>query len=150
VAYTENDVWALNCYEEARGEGVEGMRCVAWVTHNIAKSRNLSIEATVALKNEFSWTRTLGVNEDGSYAFIFPTTNLQFQQAQKLANDIALGVDKDDPTDGALYYANLDVVKAANVRAGLPEDAGWFMKHIVGDPVNHPETLQQGRHTFFK
>jgi spore germination cell wall hydrolase CwlJ-like protein len=41
-------------------------------------------------------------------------------------NAIVAGT-KSDPTNGSLYYANLK-----------KSTSGWFFRHIVNDPKNHP------------
>ena len=43
-----------------------------------------------------------------------------------------------DPTNGALYCANLK-----------ESTSGWFVRHIVNDPVNHPKRAPVGHQVFY-
>jgi spore germination cell wall hydrolase CwlJ-like protein len=49
-----------------------------------------------------------------------------FLDATNIVNAIVAGTDS-DPTNGALYYANLK-----------KSTSGWLFRRIVNDPVNHP------------
>jgi spore germination cell wall hydrolase CwlJ-like protein len=45
----------------------------------------------------------------------------------------------EDPTRGAVYYANLDTMTSS-----------WFKENIVNKPSVHPMMVKIGRHSFFK
>jgi hypothetical protein len=47
--------------------------------------------------------------------------------------------DDEDPTSGALYYANLALVS----------QGGWFYRVIVSQPAQHPVRGVIGHHTFY-
>jgi spore germination cell wall hydrolase CwlJ-like protein len=52
-------------------------------------------------------------------------------------NAIVAGTNR-DPTNGALYYANLE-----------QSTSGWFFRHIVEDPLNHPVCATIGHQVFY-
>ena len=45
---------------------------------------------------------------------------------------------RDLRTNGALYYANLEETTS-----------GWFFRHIVEDPLNHPVRARIGHQVFY-
>jgi hypothetical protein len=55
-----------------------------------------------------------------------------------LLSSVYDGTDPDN-TNGALYYANLEVATS-----------GWFFENIVQKPDLHPKTAVIGKQTFFK
>lgn len=72
----------------------------------------------------------------------------QYADAEHIVAEIMSGAVQ-DPTNGGLYYANLDSVRAANVAEGRPAESGWFFDHIVKDSVHHPVAAVIGKHSFF-
>jgi spore germination cell wall hydrolase CwlJ-like protein len=107
------------------------MRAVAWVIHNRAQKWNLTTRGVVMQPNQFT--------SMCQPPFRHPAlSDPQYAEAKEIIANIIDGTDKDDPTNGALYYANLKIATS-----------GWYFEHIVDDPVNHPETAEIGRHSFY-
>lgn len=132
------NAWSLCLWREARGEGHEGMRAVAWVIQNRAKAWGKSILQILMAPNQFTSMRDK-LQPDGTWKFEFPPdADPEWEDARQIVGDLITGKDTDDPTDGALYYANL---RAAT--------SGWFFENIVNSP-EHPKTVQIGHHAFFK
>lgn len=126
---------ALCAWREARGEGQEGVRAVLWVLYNRSVKWNKSLTQVVIQPKQFS---SMTVKGD-SQTVVWPLDSDQpFQQALAMMQAIIDKTDTSDPTDGALYYANL----AANVDS-------WFTTQIVSQPKWHKQTAVIGKHTFF-
>ena len=72
----------------------------------------------------------MSISTDPEYNLAAPSvTDPQYPSyldATNIVNAIAAGTDS-DLTNGALYYANLK-----------ESTSGWFFRHIVNDPANHP------------
>jgi len=133
-----NNAWALCLWREARGEGREGMRAVAWVIENRSKAWSKSILQVLMSPNQFT-SMTDKLQPDGTWKFHFPPDDdPQWEDARQIVGSLITGVDKDDPTDGALYYANLATATS-----------GWFFENIASSAA-HPKTIVIGHHTFFK
>lgn len=135
---TPDNAWSLCLWREARGEGHEGMRAVAWVIDNRSKAWNKSIMEVVMGRNQFT-SMTEKPLLGGAYEFIFPPDeDPQWEDARQIVGNLITGKDTEDPTDGALYYANL-----------LTATSGWFWNSIVHGP-GHTQTVVIGKHTFYK
>lgn len=132
------NAWSLCLWREARGEGHEGMRAVAWVIQNRSKAWNKSIFEVITGKNQFT-SMTEQKLPDGTWGFVFPEdADPQWEDARQIVGDMITGRDTEDPTDGALYYANLKTMTSP-----------WFMENIVKS-AEHPHTVTIGHHDFFK
>ena len=121
---------ALVMLREARGEGLDGMRAVAHVIANRVHAKWGDWEQVILGKNQFSSMTVLG----DSQTIWYPTED-QIEPILEIAEKVMNGTDLDDPTHGAVYYANL-----ANVTSG------WFKTHIADVK---PVTAVVGHHTFF-
>lgn len=133
-----NNTWSLCLWREARGEGHEGMRAVAWVIQNRSKAWAKSIFEILTAPNQFT-SMVEQKLEDGSWGFTFPPdADPQWEDARQIVGNLITGRDTEDPTDGALYYANL-----------VTATSGWFFENIVDSP-EHSKTVQIGHHTFFR
>lgn len=134
----DQNTWALCLWREARGEGFQGMRAVAWVISNRSALWDRSIRDVIMGKNQFT-SMVEQKLPDGTWGFEFPPDgDVQWKEAQQIVVAIAHGVDASDPTSAALYYANLATATS-----------GWFFDNIVKS-VEHPRTVVIGHHTFFK
>jgi spore germination cell wall hydrolase CwlJ-like protein len=137
-------LYALCVWREASGEGIEGMRAVAWIIWNRHKRWDKTLHDVIMAPFQFT---SMSVDEHPREP---EPDDQQMAEAKVIIGDIINNRDTVDPTHGALYYANLAVVRAANEAHGLPREAGWFFRHIVNDPVNHPQLAHIGEHTFYK
>ena len=126
---------AIMAWREARGEGQEGMRYVMHVLRNRVLAKWGDWDECITKRNQFS---SMGTAGDGQLIVWPDDDDIGFRQVFQKADAIFNGLD-DDPTDGALYYANLKVATS-----------GWFFTNIVGKPSEHPMTVKLGRHTFFR
>lgn len=121
---------------EDRGEGVGGCYLVMHCVMNRVKSKEFpnTIREVVFQKNAFSWTRPDNPEHGKQVPFDDPTYLACLEDAQY----VIFG--DDDPTRGALYYANQKTM--------TPN--GWFFRNIVMKPTEHPLTLLAGAHAFYK
>jgi len=91
-----------------------------------------TIHTVIFQKNAFSWTRATD-----------PQFNLvpsgPIYDACLLAAPYVIAGD-DDPTDGALYYANLKIITPG----------GWFQMNIIDKPTEHPFIMKIGAHSFYR
>jgi N-acetylmuramoyl-L-alanine amidase len=126
-------IFALCLWREARGEGVEGMRAVAWVIWNRSNDWRRSIREVILEPNQFT-SMTVDPNPPNP-----EPDDLQMSEAATIVNDIFSGRDTVDPTKGACYYANLATATS-----------GWFFRNVVENTTVHPQTVKIGLHTFFK
>lgn len=132
------NAWSLCLWREARGEGHEGMRAVAWVIQNRAKAWKTSILQILMAPNQFTSMQDKK-QPDGTWKFEFPPdADPQWEDARQIIGALIDGTDSEDPTDGALYYANLRTATS-----------GWFFENIVKNP-DHPHTVTIGHHDFYK
>lgn len=94
------DCLALNIFHEARGEGLEGMRKVGFVTMNrvAAKSWPNTICSVVYQPKQFSWTLF-----DPRIDFSNPQEVKSFEKAKKVSRNIIEG-NIQDTTHGATHY----------------------------------------------
>ena len=136
--YDDNDIHsaALCVWKEARGEGIEGMLAVLNVIHNrIGKpgfAQNL--HDVIFGKNQFT---SMSVPSDPEFNLEPCVGDELYSDALRMAENTFNSINSViDPTNGALYYANLHVISKD----------GWFYRNIV---LKHPVTAQIGKHTFF-
>jgi spore germination cell wall hydrolase CwlJ-like protein len=132
---------AILCvWKEARGDGEEGMNAVAHVIFNRVGAPGFggSLHDVIYGKNQFS---SMSIGTDPEYNLAAPSaTNPQYPSylaATNIVNKIVAGSNT-DPTNGALYYANL-----------AESTSGWFFNHIAHDPVNHPLRATVGHQVFY-
>ena len=139
-AFDQNDLdsLALCAWKEARGEGPEGMRAVMHViAHRAARwygDHSESVHNAVYGKNQFT---SMSVPSDPNFNRKPAPVDPYWQFCVAMAPAVCDGTDP-DPTNGALYYCNLETA-----------DSGWFAEHIIGNPANHPKVAQIGHHTFY-
>ena len=127
---------ALCAWREARGEGQEGVRAVFWVLFNRSVKWGKTLTQVVIQPKQFS---SMTVKGD-SQTVVWPLDNdATFQKSLEMMQAIVNKQDENDPTHGALYYANL----ASNVDQ-------WFLQNIVGSPKWHPHTATIGKHDFYE
>lgn len=127
----ELDLAKCGWMEDRKGIGFSfGIMCVIM---NRVKSPDFpnTIHAVIYGKNQFSWTRP----DDPQYS-LQPSGPI-YQACLELAPKIIAG-GIDDPTDGAVYYANEKYI--------TPN--GWYKKNIIDRPDLHPVTVIIGGHTF--
>lgn len=125
----------LTVWREARGEGDEGMRAVAFVIRNRVRAWKKDWDDVIAGRNQFS---SISLKGD-SQLIVWPDDDdIKAKQVWLMCERVFDGVDNDDPTNGALYYYN---PKTAT--------SGWFVDNIVKNSKEHPVLANVGRHTFF-
>jgi len=90
-----------------------------------------TIHSVIYQRNAFSWTRP----DDPQYG-LEPSGPI-YEACLEVAPFVIAG--DDDPTDGALYYANERHISPT----------GWYTVNIVNSP-SHPVTVVIGGHTFRK
>ncbi len=140
--YDQNDLNnAILCvWKEARGDGSTGMKAVAHVIFNRIGAPGFAsnLHDVIYGKNQFS---SMSISTDPEYNLAPPSaTDPQYPSylaATNIVNAIATRTDS-DPTNGALYYANL-----------AESTSGWFFHHVVNDPVNHPLRATVGQQVFY-
>jgi spore germination cell wall hydrolase CwlJ-like protein len=132
---------AILCvWKEARGDGEEGMDAVGHVIFNRvgAPGFGSSLHDVIYGKNQFS---SMSISTDPEFNLPAPgAADPQYPSylaATNIVNAIVAGTDS-DPTNGALYYANL-----------AESTSGWFFRHVAGDPVNHPLRATVGHQVFY-
>ena len=127
---------ALCAWREARGEGPEGVRAVLWVLYNRSQKWSKSLSQVVIQPKQFSSMTVRGDTQ----TILWPLdSDITFTQTLTAMQAIVDKTDVDDPTHGALYYANL---------AGGVDS--WFTQNIVGSPKWHPHTATIGKHDFYE
>ena len=125
-------------WREGRGEGMEGMRAIMHVVANRVKAWKKDWDEVITGRNQFSSFTIKG----DSQLVVWPDDDDKlFQDVFKLASFIYDGID-DDPTKGALYYANTSLAKTAGF-------SGWFVDNIISKPESHPVKATIKNHTFF-
>lgn len=137
--YTQSDVdnMALCAWKEARGEGLYGCFLVMQVIYN--RSRKIgafppNVHDVIYQRNAFT---SMSVPSDPEYN-IAPETPQELELYHDLqldAPNILVGTN-DDPTKGAVFYANEDT-----------ETSGWYYENVIKNPA-HPITLVYKHHTF--
>jgi N-acetylmuramoyl-L-alanine amidase len=128
---------ALVTWKEARGEGSQGCRAVMHVIVNRVGTPGFAhtLHDIIYGKNQFT---SMSVASDPEFNLVPNPNDVMYALCVSLAKKILAGQDT-DITLGAHYYANLKYTTS-----------GWFFNHIVNDPINHPQTVVIGHHTFFK
>jgi spore germination cell wall hydrolase CwlJ-like protein len=133
VNHADYGMAALTAWREARDQGPAGMAAVLHVMANRSATWGKTPYQVVTQPNQFSSMTVRG--DVNSVLWPCPT-----DMASMLAMaQTVLDGGEDDPTQGALYYANLDLTTSK-----------WFTENIVGQPKWHPVTVKIGKHTFFK
>jgi spore germination cell wall hydrolase CwlJ-like protein len=141
-AYDQDDLnnVILCVWKEARGDGYTGMHAVAHVIFNRVGAPGFGerLHDVIYGKNQFS---SMSISTDPEYNLAAPVaTDRQhpsYLDATNIVNAIVAGT-ASDPTNGALYYANLK-----------ESTSGWFFLHIVNDPANHPLRATVGHQVFY-
>jgi spore germination cell wall hydrolase CwlJ-like protein len=132
------DSLALVGWKEARGEvaafGIDSVRAVMHTICNRVGTPGFAhtLHDCIYGKNQFT---SMSVPSDPEFNLQPPDGDAIFAQCLSLAENILSDTDN---TGGAHYYANLQTMTS-----------GWFERVIVDDPVNHPQTVVIGHHTFF-
>ena len=132
---------AILCvWKEARGDGCEAMNAVAHVIFNRVGAPGFpdTLHDVIYGKNQFS---SMSISTDPQYNLPTPSVTdpeyPSYLDAANIVNAIVAGTNR-DPTNGALYYANLE-----------QSTSGWFFRHIVEDPLNHPVRATIGHQVFY-
>jgi N-acetylmuramoyl-L-alanine amidase len=131
-------------FMEARGDGVGSCYGVMHVIMNRVASPEFpnTIHDVIYQQNAFSWTREdnpehgyglTGTGDISPAIKTMPIWNACLYAAKNVINSDS------DPTDGALYYANLKTVSTDS----------WFYKNIVSRPDEHPFKIKLGEHSFY-
>jgi N-acetylmuramoyl-L-alanine amidase len=128
---TEQDLFALCLWREARGEGCTGMTAVAWVIWNRHKRWNIPVTRVIMGPNQFT-----SMSVDKNPPSPLPGDR-QYFEAQDIVREIYAGT-IDDPTNGACYYYNPSTA-----------DSPWFVRNVVDDTTRHPQSAKIGNHEFF-
>lgn len=142
AAYDQDDLnnAVLCVWKEARGDGDTAMNAVAHVIFHRkgAPGFGATLHDVIYGKNQFS---SMSICTDPEYNLAAPTAfdreYPSYAAAMSIVNAIAAGT-ASDPTNGALYYANLQECTS-----------GWFFNHIVNDPLNHPLRATVGHQAFY-
>lgn len=111
----EVELFALNLYHEARGEGVEGMLLVGMVVWNRMITRNASASGVILAPKQFSWVgKAYSVHDIQSWVAALRIAIL-FASACVL-----------DSTGGATYYNTV----ALGVRYRTDVTPLYFRNHV--------------------
>ena len=136
MIYDQNDVdlMALCAVREAEGEGLYGCFLVMQVIYNRVGKPGFghTIHDVITGKNQFS---SMSIPSDPRYSYHPSETNPILMGCRADAPNILVGTN-DDPTHGAVYYAN-----------EATATSGWYFDNIINSG-NHLVTLKYGRHTF--
>jgi spore germination cell wall hydrolase CwlJ-like protein len=134
------DNFILCVWKEARGDGEMAMTAVAHVIFNRVGAPGFAstLHDVIYGKNQFS---SMSISTDPEYNLSAPTVAgpeyTSYVAATNIINAVVAGTDG-DPTNGALYYANLK-----------ESTSGWFFRNIVNDPLNHPLRANIGHQVFY-
>jgi spore germination cell wall hydrolase CwlJ-like protein len=130
---------ALCQWREARSEGEIGMRAVGHVIVNRAASwyhqMRYPVHFAVYAKNQFT---SMSCPSDPQYRRFPAEVDPQWQFCQQIAPEILADADP-DPTNGALYYANLEIITPGC----------WFEIEVVLKPQIHPLLIVIRNHHFY-
>jgi len=130
---------ALCAWREARGEGEDGMRGVMFVIVHRARlwyDAHLDpIHYAIYQRGQFT---SMSDPRDPQYRLHPADGDQQWAWCLNEAKAIVLGAEQNDPTNGALYYANV---------REIPAD-GWFMRHVVESKA-HPLLAVINHHSYF-
>lgn len=137
MTYSPEDV---NClaycgWMEARGDGLFPCFAVMCVIYNrvLAPDFPKTVNAVVYQRDAFSWT----IPGNPEYGLQPAHGDPIYTACLADAPTILCGTN-DDPTKGALFYANEAVT-----------GPGWYRTHIIENPT-HPILVVIGHHTFRK
>ena len=137
MTYDQDDVQnvALCSWKEARGDGIAACYYVMHVIVNRVGKPGFAhtVHDVIYGKNQFS---SMSIPTDLEYNLQPPATDPVWIACLADAPNV-LGGD-DDPTKGAIWYAN---PKTAT--------SGWFATNIAGNPVLHPVLCTIGHHVFY-
>ena len=132
---------AILCvWKEARGDGYDAMSAVAHVIFNRVGAPGFAstLHDVIYRKNQFS---SMSLSTDPEYNLPAPSVTdpeyRSYLDATNIVNAIVAGANS-DPTNGALYYANL-----------RESTSGWFFRSIVSDPLPHPLRAKIGHQVFY-
>ena len=134
------DNFILCVWKEARGDGEMAMTAVAHVIFNRVGAPGFAspLHDVIYGKNQFS---SMSISTDPEYNLSAPTVPgpeyTSYLAATNIINAIVAGTES-DPTNGALYYANLK-----------ESTSGWFFRNIVNDPLHHPLRANIGHQVFY-
>ena len=130
--YDQDDLnKTISCvWKEARGDGHAAMNAVAHVIFNRGGATGFAktLHEVIYGKNQVS---SMSICTDREYNLGAPSlTDREYASYVAATNIVKAVVERtdSDPTNGALYCANLK-----------ESTSGWFVCHIVNDPVNHPK-----------
>jgi hypothetical protein len=120
---------AILCvWKEARGDGHAAINAVAHVIFNKGGATAKTLHEVIYGKTQFS---SMSICTDREYNLGAPSvTDREYASYVAATNIVKAVAERTDshPTNGALYCANLK-----------ESTSGWFVRHIVNDPVNHPK-----------
>lgn len=137
MLFDQNDVesMALCAWKEARGDGIFACFLVMCVIYNRVGKLGFAhtIHDVIYGKNQFT---SMSVPSDSQFNLEPPPGDTMFAACKVDATNI-LGGANNDPTHGALYYANED-----NIDIG-----GWYDRNII-QKTSHPVLLKYKHHTF--
>lgn len=137
---SDEELLALCLYREAEGESYLGKRAVAHVIDNRAKNMDNSGDWPHSIKGVILQHRAFSsFNLENPRAHVWLDYSPSCQDCLEIADMVIRGMDA-DLTNGAVYYANLQQISAG----------AWFDRVIVKQPDKHPQTIQIGKHTFFR
>ena len=129
---------AILCdWKEARGDGHAAMNAVAHVIFNRGGAAGFAKTLHQAIYGKFS---SMSICTDPEYNLGAPSVTdreyASYVAATNIVEAVAERTDS-DPTNGARYCANLK-----------ESTSGWFVRHIVNDPVTHPKRAIVGHQVF--
>jgi N-acetylmuramoyl-L-alanine amidase len=127
---------ALVAWKEARGQGNLGIIYVMHVIVNRVTAIGFpkTLHDVIYQKNAFS---SMTVIYDKQYNLQPNPNDPVWQECLADAPDVLNC--NDDPTKGALYYANENDI----------QPNGWYFRNMINNP-KHPVTVVLGQHTFRK
>ena len=126
----DSGLLALQGWREGHKEGAQVALYVAYTIHNLAKSKDISIGEAVVLHRAMHF---LPAMEDEFPDCRDPQFTRLLQRIDQVTAEFA-----EDPTNGAIYYAELS--------NGAPE----YIKPILADSERHPMCAISGTRHFFK
>jgi spore germination cell wall hydrolase CwlJ-like protein len=133
----DRDLLARTMLSEAGVDGDDGMRAVAAVIKNRMNSGEFPNSVADVIHQPAQFSAWALPRTDPNNPNNFGRKNPNLLHAGAIADSVFSGQDV-DPTNGAIYYANVPIVKA-NLRPGQK----------MPSFTQYPQTAQIGRHTFF-
>jgi N-acetylmuramoyl-L-alanine amidase len=131
---------ALTIWREASGEGIQGMRAVAWVVLNRCRARHLPVRRIVTEPFQFS---SMTIKGDAATTRWPQMIDTSFEDAWKamvdvLGDNAATNLPQQvDPTQGATFYRN-----------PATATSGWFDEAIKNGTL--VKTVTIGHHDFYR